>query len=295
MSPSKYAESLASTIVGNMSSDTIIFFLKNQLMEAANLNHNLKRVISLLVWKLNIEKMSVNIHEIMEKNASKSVISYQKLIANSSVKHENINSKLDKLSYEITLLKETLCSQKACIPRYGSFYGFQRKLRKSIKIQPLKIIPFSCEKKTSKTISKGMVKPFKEFLFGEVANQKTLEEGQPQIEVMNETEEKEMEKDAATRRSSMNKIFKPSKDSFELHNAIGENPDIEALERNLRDAQFDISWHKSLTSLLMEEITKTREQLLMYKNHAEESRISTERIIQTEIKHWRDLTSSLKV
>jgi len=46
---SKYAERLGSAVVeGNISNETIIFLLKNELIDAAIINHNLKRVISML-------------------------------------------------------------------------------------------------------------------------------------------------------------------------------------------------------------------------------------------------------
>ena len=103
----KYAETLGTTIIeGDISAETLNYLLKNQIIEATIMNHNLKRVISILAWKLQIEKTNAIIKSDLAQVLQKSVKSLEDFLAKSNTKHQAWKKRVDKLEYEIDQLKQ---------------------------------------------------------------------------------------------------------------------------------------------------------------------------------------------
>ncbi len=324
MSTSKYAASLDSAVVsGYVSPDTIIYLLKNQLIDASILNHNLKRVVSLLAWKLHVEKSVAAVKGDLGNMLQKTVDSLEVLLTSSSARHQTMRRRLEKLDYEISLLKQQ-CGFKRSFVYAGSFLaGSKPRLRKPIKkLGALKQSAFArSESRGLRLLKRGVYTPVsflgapKELRWEDVCRpqisggKKPLEDdGRPQVAEMNEEDEKTLilELDA-TVRSRPTEPPRPSyynsKRMMELGvtpQAAGEEVEIrgeemEALEHGLRDAQIDLAWHKEMTDLLMKELAKSREQVTTLKNQVADIKLSSEQVIQDENRNWKMVTDSLKV
>ncbi|MDR3548404.1 MAG: hypothetical protein P4M11_09110 [Candidatus Pacebacteria bacterium] len=109
---SKYAESVGSAVVeGEMSHETMNYLLKNQLIDASIINHNLKRVISLLTWKLHVERTTAGIRSETARVLQKTVNSLESLLSRSGIKHQAIRKRIEKLGYELDQLRDQISSQ----------------------------------------------------------------------------------------------------------------------------------------------------------------------------------------
>ena len=62
-------------------------------------------------------------------------------------------------------------------------------------------------------------------------------------------------------------------------------------EANLQEMQIELTWHKTLNDLLLEEIVKTREQANTLQNQMSDIKTSSEQAIQDENKNWQSITS----
>jgi len=288
MSTCKYSETLDSALVeGCVSPETIIYLLKNQLIEASILNHNLQRVISFIAWKLHIEKsVSASKTELADM-LEKTVNSLEKLLIESSTRHQNVKSHIEALSYEISQLKIT---QKSFI---GSLIGSKPQVRKPIKNNSIRrVVSELTDFYGSKFLRAGVYTPLgmwevqrEERCKSRIKEESMMrmasveDDGKPQVAEMDEEDERKIEEEILKKGAAMTSV---------------KLSEIETLGHGLRDAQIDLNWHKMLTDLLMDELIKTRKQADSFKQQVAEIKISSEQVIQDENKNWKAVTDSLK-
>lgn len=310
-------------VEGCVSPETIIYLLKIQLIDAAVLNHNLKRVVSLLAWKLHVEKSIAAVKGELGAMLQKSVDSFETLLANSSAKHETMRRRLEKLDYEIAQLKQQCSFHNKGLPMVPSSFvvGVKPRLRKPIKkLGTLKQSTFArSESRGIRLLKHGVYTPVaflgshKELRWDDVMTQQHAkrsaeDDGRPQVAEMNEEDEKtlRLELDATTkhiyRRDPYNRTLEPGA----TPKVVGEDmagerivemrgEEVDSLEHSLRDAQIDLAWHKEMTDMLIKELGKTREQANMFKNQVADIKVSSEQVIQDENRNWKMITDSLKV
>ena len=109
MQACKYSKELSSAVVeGCASPDTMIFLLKNKLIDAGIMNHNLKRVISLLIWKLHVERASSNIKGELGKVFQTTIDSLQDLVNSTTEKHLAWKKKMESLEYDFENLHDSI-------------------------------------------------------------------------------------------------------------------------------------------------------------------------------------------
>ena len=261
LSTSKYSSALDSAVVeSSVSPETIIYLLKNQLIDAAILNHNLQRVVSLLAWKLHIEKnIAVNKNE-LTNIFQKTINSLENLLAMTNDKHQTMKRRIEMLDYEITKLKNT--SGK----NIKESFVAKSRVKKPIKNRNVD------RQNAKKTLMNDTYSSIEQVNFAangsyDIKEPLVLEEDEHMEEVI---PHRKVEREEGLRK-------------------------VEILEHGLRDAQMDLAWHKTLTDLLMEELIKTREQSNIFKAKISNIKSSSEQAIQDENKNWKSVTDLLKV
>eukprot|EP01022_Parablepharisma_sp_SALTPOND_P030089 TRINITY_DN752_c0_g2_i1.p1 TRINITY_DN752_c0_g2~~TRINITY_DN752_c0_g2_i1.p1 ORF type:complete len:1098 (+),score=127.79 TRINITY_DN752_c0_g2_i1:4952-8245(+) len=313
LSACKYAETIGTAVVdGYVSPETLNYLLRNQAIDAAIMNHNLKRVISLLVWKLQVERANGNIKGEMCKVLQKTVDSLEDLLKKSNTKHQAWKKRVEKLDYEIDLLKQELEHKK----NYPSFALVKTRIRKPIcsmmRQGTFKHIQlFSPQRKTSCQtlgLSRLAQEKYK-------ASQVTEDNGEPEFLEMNEEEELKLQeiiddryktggRKVLERRNNNNNLLHvdtagalrpPLQKNMTTVCASFKLGQMEQLEANFQELQIELAWHKTLTDLLMTELIKTREQASTLRNEIEEIKASSEQTIQDENRNWQMITNSLKV
>jgi len=323
MSTSKYAETLDSAVIeGKVSPETIIYLLKNQLIDAAILNHNLQRVVSLLAWKLYVEKSAASLKNEINAMLQKTVNSLESLLTKTSTKHQTMKRKLEKLDYEITQLKLQQISHRSIMGSFvtnSNINNNRPKVRKPIKrLSALKHTAFGItESRILKIRPAGLITPMgmisshsKELRWDDVCRSRvkeemsskfknlppmTEEDEQPKTAEMNEDDEKKIQEIVAGKKSPIRKLDLMGEENTSNYDRHQEIEHLEFLEHGLRDAQIDLAWHKALTDLLMEELVKTREQANSFKKQISEIKVSSEQVVQDENRNWKMITDSLKV
>ncbi len=284
---------------GSVNPETIIYLLKNQLVEAAICNHNLKRVISLLIWKLNVERANVSIRSEMGTALQKTVDSFERLMAQSSEKRHAWKQQLEKLDYDISCLRQQLESWRAS---GGELLcpSAKPRLRKPINKrvfnhQSTWMIPDSAGRCASRLFSppqrrmSGMgfgrdqsprmrpVSSFKDRL------QPPAAAGTPIGDCV-ATEVK------AFPTPNTGGAIKP-----EMTEMGAGREEADKLERNLQEARSELAWHKALSDLLMEELTKTRQKADVLREQVADIKDSAEQTIKDESSNWQMTTEKLKV
>lgn len=319
----KYAETLGTTIIeGDISAETLNYLLKNQIIEATIMNHNLKRVISILAWKLQIEKTNAIIKSDLAQVLQKSVKSLEDFLAKSNTKHQAWKKRVDKLEYEIDQLKQLDFRDSN-----ASFALIRARIRKPINRRSFlkfsKMIPEGKESKISLfqpirlTNALRIVGPSSKNVEAQQQPQITEEDGEPQVLEMDEEEELKLQQEIDKRYANMismkkseykkltqkNTIKEATPKAKFVTNAITEAPVSESFaheyfnkqEANLQEMQIELTWHKTLNDLLLEEIVKTREQANTLQNQMSDIKTSSEQAIQDENKNWQSIINSLKV
>ena len=260
--------------------------LKNQIIEATIANHNLKRVISILAWKLHIEKTNANIKSELAHLLQKSVNSLEDFLAKSSAKHQAWKKTIDKLDYEIEQLKQHDFRNSS-----ASFALIRARIRKPIsKNSFLKFSKMPIEARESRVavfqplrlgnalrITGPSIKPT-EGQNNSAQVQITEEDGEPQVVEMNEEEEKRLQQEIDKRYANigLHKKIEEKKESRVsespktkmINNVVTEfqvpasfaNDYFNKQEANMQEMQIELDWHKTLNNLLLEEVEKTREQ-----------------------------------
>eukprot|EP00826_Nyctotherus_ovalis_P037458 TRINITY_DN3414_c0_g2_i1.p1 TRINITY_DN3414_c0_g2~~TRINITY_DN3414_c0_g2_i1.p1 ORF type:complete len:1020 (+),score=257.08 TRINITY_DN3414_c0_g2_i1:221-3280(+) len=278
VSSSKYAESIGTAIVDEqISMETLNYLLRIQLIDASVVNHNLRRVISMLVRKLHIERANARVKSELCTVLQKSVDSLEKLLKKTSGGHQNWKDKMDKLDFELDSLKHLLESRKSNESRSS----VKARIRKPMRYKPS--VPKTSTEKSS--LQEGDL----ESVHSE------LEESQ-RIKKMHEPIKTERQSNCRnnelSRPDTVDLIKEPGYPSNLKFN-YKENQ-LEELEVNLREKQIELDWHKTLTDLLMAELAKTRKLANDLKAELEELKRSSEQAIHDEIKNWQLATSALK-
>ncbi len=125
LTSSKYAKEIGTNIGDSARPETVTYLLKNQLAEAAILNHNLKRVVSLLIWKLNAERASASVKGEMGRSLQNTVDALELLLKQSTAQRNDWKRRFDKLDYEIAQLHQylALTLSRPKVSTTGSFCG----------------------------------------------------------------------------------------------------------------------------------------------------------------------------
>jgi len=255
MNSSKYATTINSAIADEqISTETLNYLLRIQLIDASVINHNLRRVVSSLIRKLQIERADARIKSERCKVLQKSVDSLEALLRKTSVNHQNWKDKMDKLDYEIDSLKHQLESQKH---NTNSFSKARMK--------------------------KPMTYILRQKLFLHKRRPSFQEDSS--VRLTAEQDESQLRTERFHRNNNLLRPATVEKDSLQL----------EELEITLREKQIELDWHKTLTELLMSELTKTRKQTSDLRVEIEELKRSSEQAIHDEYKNWQLATTSLKV
>ena len=312
LSACKYAETIGTAVVdGYVSPETLNYLLRNQVIDAAIMNHNLKRVVSLLVWKLQVERANVNTKNEMCKILQKTVSSLEDLLKKSSIKHQAWKKRVEKLDYEIEVLKQYAEVKKT----FNNFPIVKTRIRKPISrlsimrrgtFKPVQV--FSPGRKTSCQTLGGLLEEKCR------VSQTTEENGEPQIAEMNEEEEQKLQQVIDSRYKG---VCTEQKTPIRQGNGCLLNVDlskatvghkgqsivcssfrveqVEQLESNMQELQIELAWHKTLTDLLMTEVMQSRDQEKTLTNEIKEVRASSEQAIQDENRNCQMILSSLKV
>eukprot|EP00831_Metopus_contortus_P050048 TRINITY_DN4192_c0_g1_i1.p1 TRINITY_DN4192_c0_g1~~TRINITY_DN4192_c0_g1_i1.p1 ORF type:complete len:230 (-),score=35.81 TRINITY_DN4192_c0_g1_i1:46-735(-) len=74
----------------------------------------------------------------------------------------------------------------------------------------------------------------------------------------------------------------------------GMMDEVEHLENDVKDATIETQWNKALSNMLMEELTKTREQCNRFKDQITEVKAAAEKAVLDENQNWSIITGSLK-
>ena len=225
-STTKYPEVLGSSVIeGRVSPETIIYLLKNQLIDASILNHNLQRVISLLAWKFKIEKTVTAVKSELNNILQKTVSSLEKLLTMTSDKHQIMKRKLEMLDYEISQLK--LTSHKSFVGSFLAKPHVKKPIKNNSKCGQLEkqnikgrrlIMPDPCPPIELLSCQESEVHLDRK-------NNVTEDDGKPIIAEANEEDEKRIDEFHAQKK------FKFEDDD------LGK---LETLEHGLRNAQMDL-------------------------------------------------------
>ena len=113
LSKTNYTEKLKLAVSSGVKPETIIYLLKNQLIDASIFNHNLKRIICFLTWKLKIEESNEQLNLGIIKVLETEVSSLEKLMQNHSETRNQWQAQLEKFDYNIMCLAEILDSWKS--------------------------------------------------------------------------------------------------------------------------------------------------------------------------------------
>jgi len=315
LSACKYAETIGTAVVDEyVSPETLNYLLRNQLIDASVINHNLKRVVSLLVWKLQVERSNANIKDDMCKALQKTVDSLEDLLRKSSEMHQAWKKRVEKLDYQIEQLKNHTDIRKSTVLNTLIKTRIRKPVTKHSMLHmstfklPSRIGPKSKGSTQNVIVRKSSDEKLK-------VSQCTEDNGEPQVAEMNEEDEIKLQEDINARYNAMlaeqkslgkrnitNNLLHPDVIKTASQNKVQssiclsfKNNQIEELTSNLQEIQIELAWHKTLTDLLMTEVVKTREQASILKKQVEEIKSSSEQAIQDENRNWQLITNSLKV
>ncbi len=308
LSSSKYAAALNSDLEQqNVAPETCIYLLKGQLVDAAIFNLNLRRVISMLIWKLHVERAGANIKAEMGRVLQQSVDSLEDILKKSSGMHQTWRERFEKLDYDISLLQQQLSTKtyEASSRNLASFIAPKPHIRKTIQ-RPSLMPP------QRKALAEGSNSnpPSPKRAKSKTPMGRTDEDGVPQICVINEVDEEslfEVAKQPATSQDAGGKLvppgfggasgrssFKPPTPSARAEQQVSKS-EIEVLRRTCQEAQIELAWNRTLGDLLMTELNKTREQSETMRKQVVEIRESSEQLVQDESRNWQKIADSLKV
>jgi len=316
-----YAAALDEAILGrNVSAETMNYLLKNLVTDSFIINNYLRRTISFLVWKLQIEKTAVNIKGEIGNALQTTVDSLEDIMARSNSKHLLLKKKLEELDYEIEQLKKIYENTQFPHPSKSgplSRTKIIKPLRKdSLRgLKPLNIIQASAFNLPRK-FSEQRILPlsFVENAVAGVNRISEVDELKEQDAVVfkientdrngNETpivkkDDSEMVLSPGTRKMYQRSTFVADtfKDCYAevIESHDNKKREKDSIEEELKDAQNEMMWHKALSNLLMEEVVKSRDQGNALRKQINEIKESSEKLIEDENKKWQLITDSLKV
>jgi len=278
---SKYSAELGAAVEDNVNPETIIYLLKNQLLDAAIFNHNLKRVISFLIWKLSVERANANLKAEMGEALQKTVNSLEDLLKKYAERRQTWKQQLDKYDYDIMCLKNQLDSRRFAD---FTFLGSSNKprLRKAIN---KRLFMRQSNNKLDGTCRATINRLFS-----------PMGKCDPQRQLSGTDFTRAFEAIGAAKSKFNAVIVGTETGKNEQHTEMGvKEEQITKLDGELHEAQIELAWHKALDDLLIEELKKTRGKLDILRNQMNEIKSSAERAIKDENENWKCITDSLKV
>jgi hypothetical protein len=330
MAGSRYGASLGSAVVeGYVSPDTIIYLLKSQLIDSAIWNHNLKRVISFLTWKLQVEECTARAKIETEHMHQRIIESLENLLTGTDARHQALKRRLDQLDYDLNQIKTQVSAPKQTgalgsllVPRPRLLKPFKQATATATKRCTF-IRSETCHRRmrplglwTPAANIQGAQEPCWEDVERPRAGLKSLfepgdDDGRPQVAEISEEDERrlllEMQRPKADAETGKNVLGSQRKSQFSIRlkesRPDGEEPrpedsivgDLEALEHSLRDTQQDLLWHKTLSGLLREELVQRRQETDQLRQQISDIKASSERAIQDENANWQTINTALKV
>ncbi len=324
MATSKYATQLGEAVEDSVNPETIIYLLKNQLVDTAISNHNMKRVISLLIWRLNAERATTSIKSEMGSAMQKTIDSLELLMSKSSEKRQAWKQRLEKLDYDISCLKQQLESWHS---GGGDLLGTltmvgKPRLRKPINKRAFNRqgtwrMPDSSGRCASRLFSPRrspqrqmsgldfsgameqsthVVSSFKDALKATAEPPKGTDTPAKDVPHVAMEQIKLIPPPVSAGNFGEPELVATRiRPEFTDMNAAGDREEAEKLERNLHEVQIELAWHKALSDLLMEELGKTREKADVLRGQVAEIKESAEQAVKDENDNWRMTTENLKV
>jgi hypothetical protein len=324
MASSKYGSGLGTVVEDSISPQTVIYLLRSQLVDAAILNHNLKRVVAFLVWKLNVERANAIIKADLAHILQESVDSLQGLLAQSCEKRNNLALRLEKLGYSLEQLKQQLETHRHSVAPSGPFVMLKARIRKPYGLRlPMRRDTSALGDCISRLRAGGASQNFPRrllsnqalggSLLGSCTKLGKVDEGnRGQFKEIKEEDEATtpMHRDAEEpgRPSISEKMVERPTSPFRMASLGGgcdpENlgkPSLldaskqEQLVTNMHDTQIELAWQKTLSQLLMSELMKTREQAQNYLKQVVGIKATAEQAVHQENSNWKKITDTLKV
>ncbi len=298
----QYAAELESAVGDSVNPETTIYLLKNQLIEAAIFNHNLKRVVSFLIWRLNVERANASIKGEMGTALQKTVHSLEDLLKKYSEKRHQWKQELERFDYDIMCLKNQLESRKGgdCTTTFGA--AGKPRLRKAINKREF-MRQSTCRLLDGTGRCLGM-------MFSPRAR------AAPQRQ-MSGTDFTKLAEAAGGGKTSTHKVVnaiplssfgaaaaeqstKPEPDKIVIAAAPVVPEEVAGnannkLESELHEAKLELACSKTLADLLSEELDKTRGKLSTLRGQIGDITQSAEQAIKDENNSWKTITDSLKV
>jgi len=136
---SEYSAQLCSAVEDGVNPETLIYLLKNKLIEASLVNRNLSRIINILQYKLLTERTTANVKTEMGDTLQKTVDSLESLLKETVQRSEQTKHKLEKFDYDLERMK--FCIQQAVFKRDSALLvsGINRpKIVKPINVMALR-------------------------------------------------------------------------------------------------------------------------------------------------------------
>lgn len=306
-SESAYAAELETEIVDKAKPEITIYLLKNQLVEAAIINHNLMRVIKLLVWKLNVERANTRIQTEMVKVLQKNVSSLEDFISKSTAKRQAMKEKIEKFDLKISQLKQQLDMRQGFPLTFGTSSSIKPRLRMPLSKRLIlrKYADFSSRHSNVNPAftTNRFCSPQRRVSHNDIGFVRAFENGFRMLRKEDEDyfQISEIKEEDPTGKFVNGTESKPTpiNDNSALqmqYESVELNKDEFAqYEMDLKEARMEMTWHKTLSDFLMAELVKTREQANTYRNQASEIKSSAEQAVQDENRNWQIITKSLKV
>ncbi len=294
LSSSKYASALDSAVVEqNVAPETYIYLLKNQLVDAALFNQNLRCVISILIWNLHMERANASIKTEMARVLQQSVDSLEGLLRKSSGMQQTFRERYEKLDYEISLLQD-VCTKEVTGRNLASFACARPLIHRTLQRHSF----VQHARNLSEAASSTQVAP------PSAANLE--DEGPMQICLVSEQEEEAQKTDSREEKISNKKTIA----SYKLVSAAGGALELKArrwqrpepvirkehelLKRTCQEAQTELAWNRTLMDLLMSELGTTRLQLSALRKQVQDIAESSQRLVKDESANWQRAMDSLK-
>ncbi len=306
MEGSKYTKELGTAIEDKVNPETVIYLLKNQLVDAGIINHNLRRVISMLIWKLNLDKTTMSVKAEIGSSLQKTVDALEGLLKESSERDDTWRHRAEKLDFDIAQLKQQLAGKRVPHGPSGSFL-FRPKIKKSVN-RKMNRRQDACECSVRhlpcNDSSPVLHPPPKRLLsnqnlaskFSDAYRAKAEVDDKPQVIMVDEAGlTPDSGSNAGSRRhAELEDVTSPMR--FSRVTVEGKDTNYCAeLENSLKEAQIEQRWHKTLSDLLMDELLKCREQIKMLRDEVSKTESSAEKAIKDESLNWGNVTSNLKV
>ncbi len=309
MACSKYTKELGTAVEDNVNPETMIYLLKNQLVETGIINHNLRRVISMLIWKLSMEKTTTNVKAEIGSALQKSVDALEGLLKESSERDETWKRRVEKLDFDISQLKLQLgTTKKTPHGLSGSVLFLRPRIKKAVNrkvsrrpeadgsVRHLKHNEFLQAAREPKRLLSNQALELSKF--GDALRAARCgpdADERPQVVEVNETDLAPFEGWNSHKNADANGSISKGSKGMQQPEPGRDSNEFAELENALKEAQIEQRWHKTLSDLLMEELLKCREQIKMLKEQVEKTEESAEKAIKDEAQNWSAVTTNLKV